>query len=76
MSRAGSEREPILMSESKTSAQHERREKVLREELESRLELLEESDESIFGAFTTLDWVLCTILFFFLPLLMLVLVAL
>jgi len=61
------------MNKSTASAQHERREKVLREELERRLEFLEESDDSIFGNFTTRDWVLCTVLFFSLPLLMLVL---
>ena len=60
----------------KGQAAHDRRAEILHEELERRLEFLEESDDSIFGAFTTLDWVLCTLLFFSLPLLMLVLVAL
>jgi hypothetical protein len=35
------------------------------------LELLEQSDDEAFGAFTTLDWVLSTLLFFVLPLLIL-----
>ena len=48
-----------------------RREEILHEELERRLVFLEESDDSIFGEFTTLDWILCTLLFFVLPLLVL-----
>ncbi len=48
-----------------------RRDEVLREELERRLAFLEEADDSAFGDFTNLDWLLCTLLFFVLPLLLL-----
>lgn len=53
-----------------------RRETILRQELERRLEFLETSDDSVFGAFTTLDWIVCTVLFFALPLLVIGLMAL
>jgi hypothetical protein len=53
-----------------------RRETVLREELERRLDFLETSDDSVFGEFTTLDWIVCTLLFFVLPLLILGFMAL
>ena len=53
-----------------------RREKILREELERRLSFLETSDDSVFGAFTTLDWIVCTLLFFVLPLMIMGLVVL
>jgi hypothetical protein len=59
------------MSETTGEASHDRRERILHEELERRLAFLEEADDSIFGEFTTLDWVLCTLLFFVLPLLVL-----
>jgi len=42
---------------------------VIHEELKRRLRLLDELEDSEFGEFTTLDWTLCTVLFFFLPLL-------
>ncbi len=47
------------------------REEVLREELERRLTFLEEADDSAFGEFTRLDWLLCTLFFFVFPLLLL-----
>ncbi len=53
-----------------------RRETVLREELERRLDFLETSDDSVFGEFTTLDWIVCTLLFFVLPLLIMGFMAL
>lgn len=53
-----------------------RRETVLRDELERRLDFLETSDDSVFGEFTTLDWIVCTLLFFVLPLLIMGLMAL
>lgn len=56
--------------------EHDRRAEILRRELEHRLQFFEESDDSVFGAFTTLDWVLCTLFFFALPLLIIVLAAL
>ena len=40
----------------------------LRRELERRLRLLDEADEADFGTFTTLDWILCAVGFFVLPL--------
>ena len=54
----------------------ERRAEILHKELERRLDFLETSDDSAFGAFTTLDWILCTVLFFALPLLVLGLMVL
>jgi len=44
------------------------RSRILHRELERRLEFFDDADESVFGRFTTVDWVLCTILFFVLPL--------
>jgi len=44
------------------------RSRLLHRELERRLEFFDDTDESVFGRFTTADWVLCTILFFVLPL--------
>ncbi len=64
------------MSATTPGASHGRREEILREELERRLVLLEEADESACGEFTTLDWILCTLLFFVLPLLVLGFMAL
>ncbi len=52
-------------------ARNDRRDDVLREELERRLAFLEEADDSAFGDFTRLDWLLCTLLFFVFPLLLL-----
>ncbi len=56
--------------------EHDRRTEILRHELERRLEYFEQNDDSAFGAFTTLDWILCTLFFFALPLLVVVLAAL
>ncbi len=58
--------------------EHDRRTEILRQELERRLQFFEESDDedSVFGAFTTVDWILCTLLFFALPLVALALAAL
>ena len=56
--------------------ERDRRAEILRQELERRLEFFEESEDSAFGAFTTLDWILCTLFFFALPLLIVVLAAL
>ncbi len=53
-----------------------RRDKILHEELERRLDFLETSDDSVFGAFTTVDWIVCTLLFFVLPLLIMGLMVL
>ena len=44
------------------------RERILWRELERRLEFLEQTDDSVFGGFTAVDWTVCTILFFVLPL--------
>jgi hypothetical protein len=59
------------MSGTTDEAGNDRREEILHEELERRLVFFEENDDSVFGEFTTLDWVLCTLLFFALPLLVL-----
>ncbi len=56
---------------SKVVPEEVHREEVLREELERRLAFLEEADDSAFGDFTRLDWLLCTLLFFVFPLLLL-----
>ena len=58
------------------AAGRDRRSEILHQELERRLEFLEASEDSVFGAFTTLDWILCTLLFFALPLLVLGFMAL
>jgi len=44
------------------------RSQILRRELERRLEFFEEADEEVFGRFTAIDWAVCTILFFAIPL--------
>ncbi len=54
---------------------HERRTEALHEELDRRLEFFETADDSVFGAFTALDWLLCILLFFALPVIILVIVA-
>ena len=59
------------MSDSDGKANYELRAQILREELESRLEFLEEADDEIFGAFTIFDWLFCTLFFFALPLVVL-----
>ena len=64
------------MSGTTDEASHDRREEILHEELERRLTFLEESDDKAFGEFTTLDWAVCTLLFFVLPLLILGVMAL
>jgi len=53
-----------------------RRERILHEELERRLDFLETCEDSVFGSFTTLDWIICTLLFFVLPWLILGLMVL
>ena len=54
------------------SAEHETpdaaRSRILRPELERRLRFLDETDDSVFGRFTAVDWAVCTILSFVLPL--------
>ncbi len=60
---------PIRARRAHGEAAHDRREEILHEELERRLAFLEDADDSAFGEFTTFDWVLCTLLFFVLPLL-------
>ena len=64
------------MSATAGKPDYERRSEILRQELERRLKFFEESDEDLFGAFTAVDWVICTLLFFALPLLVLGLMAL
>jgi hypothetical protein len=46
----------------------ERESELLLRELERRLAWMTESDEAEFGAFTRLDWWICTLCFFVLPL--------
>ncbi len=64
------------MSPTTDEMTHDRREQVLREELERRLLFLEQANDSAFGSFTALDWLICTLLFFVLPLLLLGIMAL
>ncbi|MBW2231599.1 MAG: hypothetical protein JRG92_21975 [Deltaproteobacteria bacterium] len=42
---------------------------LIRDELDRRLRLFDTLDDSAFGDFTTVDWTLCTLFFFVLPLL-------
>jgi hypothetical protein len=44
-----------------------RRERVVHEELERRVELFDNHQDSEFGEFTTKDWAFCTVVFFLLP---------
>ncbi len=62
---------PIGAPSAHDEVRSDRRKEILHQELERRLVFLEEADESVFGEFTTLDWILCTLLFFALPLLVL-----
>ncbi len=63
------------MSETSGQSAHERRIEALRDELDRRLEFFETAEESSFGPFTALDWLLCTLFFFALPVIVLVLAA-
>jgi len=45
------------------------RSQILQRELERRLEFFDAADDAVFGHFTSVDWAVCTILFFALPLL-------
>jgi len=63
------------MSEQTDKPSRHRREEVLREELEERLVFFEETDDAAFGKFTALDWLVCTLLFFVLPIVTLALLA-
>ncbi len=60
------------MSAQQPEPDPELRSAILHRELERRLRLLEETDDAAFGEFGLLDWLVCTILFFLLPLLILV----
>ena len=51
-----------------SGAEEDRRLRILHRELERRLEYLDEADDSVFGRFTAIDWTVCTVLFFVLPL--------
>ena len=57
-----------LESSAHREAQGDARARILWPELERRLEFLEQADDSVFGGFTAVDWTVCTILFFVLPL--------
>ncbi|HEY5658925.1 MAG TPA: hypothetical protein VIY27_14135 [Myxococcota bacterium] len=46
----------------------ERESELLLRELERRLAWMTEADEAEFGNFTRLDWWICSVCFFFLPL--------
>jgi hypothetical protein len=45
------------------------RESVIRAELERRVELFDELEDAAFGEFGAVDWTVCTVVFFVLPLL-------
>ena len=45
------------------------RDETLAQELERRLRVFDETDDDAFGRFTSVDWTICTVFFFILPLL-------
>ena len=56
----------------RANSPHDRIHRILVDDLERRLSLLETAGEDQFGPFTSLDWALCLLLFVFLPLLLVV----
>jgi hypothetical protein len=53
----------------KGAVRDDRHSQIIRRELDRRIALLEETDDAVFGRFTALDWAVCSICFFLLPLL-------
>ena len=51
-----------------TGLRDERESELLRSELERRLAWMSDADETEFGSFTRLDWWICGVCFFLLPL--------
>jgi hypothetical protein len=51
-----------------TGLRDERESELLRSELERRLVWMSDADEAEFGRFTRLDWWICSLCFFLLPL--------
>jgi hypothetical protein len=45
------------------------RDETLAQELERRLKVFDETDDDAFGRFTSVDWTICTVFFFVLPIL-------
>jgi len=45
------------------------RDETLAKELDRRLKVFDETDDDAFGRFTSVDWAICTVFFFVLPLL-------
>jgi len=61
--------EPVSARQTEQPGQRDEREsELLLRELERRLAWMTEADEAEFGAFTRLDWWICTLCFFALPL--------
>ena len=57
------------MSESGSASRRQLRDEVLARELQRRIEVFDEIDDDEFGRFTAVDWTICTVFFFVLPIL-------
>ena len=57
------------MSESGSASRRQLRDEVLARELQRRIEIFDEIDDDEFGRFTAVDWTICTVFFFVLPIL-------
>lgn len=56
------------LATSSEESETDHRSRILHRELERRLEFFDEADDEVFGRFTAVDWAVCTVLFFVLPL--------
>jgi hypothetical protein len=56
-------------SASRRQLRDELRDEVLARELQRRIEIFDEIDDDEFGRFTAVDWTICTVFFFVLPIL-------
>ena len=56
-----------LMSETDSKSRRQLRDEVLAKELQRRIDVFEEIDDDEFGRFTAVDWTICTVFFFVLP---------
>ena len=57
------------MDESEPRDRLKLRDETLAQELERRLKVFDETDDDAFGRFTSVDWTICTVFFFVLPIL-------
>lgn len=60
---------PQARDTTSSSSREELRARTLADELERRLELFDQIDDDEFGRFTRVDWTICTVGFFVLPIL-------